>query len=298
MTALNRRAYFYLCVTTFFWGGNSVAGKLAIGHVSPMMLTTLRWLIALMIILACMTPQIRRDWPKIKAHWPLLFLYGAAGFTLFNVLLYTAVGHTSIINVVIEQAGIPMLIFVMNFALFRTPASPAQIVGFSVTLLGVLITSAHGNLAALLELEFNFGDVLMLAACLVYAAYTVSLRWKPVMHWQSFIAAPALGALVSSLPLLWWEVSTGRAVAPDTTGWMIVLYAAIFPSLLSQVLWVRGVELIGPNRAGLFINAIPVFGILLSILLVGETFQPFHFLAMGLVLSGIAIAEWGRPKKL
>ncbi|MBB3977229.1 drug/metabolite transporter (DMT)-like permease [Rhizobium azooxidifex] len=296
MTAVNRRAYFYLCVTTFLWGGNSVAGKLAIGHVSPMMLTTLRWLIAVVIIIAFMTPQIRRDWAQIKAHWLLLFLYGAAGFTLFNALLYTAVGYTSVINVVLEQAGIPMLIFVMNFALFRTPASPAQLVGFGVTLLGVLVTSAHGDLTSLLELEFNFGDTLMLMACLVYAVYTVALRWKPVMHWQSFIAAPALGALISSLPLLWWEASAGRAILPDATGWAIVLYAAIFPSLMSQVLWVRGVELIGPNRAGLFINAIPVFGMLLSIVLVGETFQPFHFVAIGLVLSGIAIAEWGRPK--
>ena len=75
-----------------------------------------------------------------------------------------------------------------------------------------------------------------------------------------------------------------------------MLYAGIFPSLLSQVLYVRGVEMIGANRAGLFINAIPVFGTLLSVLLVGETLHLFHILALLLVLGGIAIAEWGRPK--
>ena len=118
---------------------------------------------------------------------------------------------------------------------------------------------------SLMELQFNFGDLLMLFACIAYAAYTVSLRWNPAVHWQSFIAATACGALVSSLPLLWWEVGSGEAIVPDATGWLIVLYAAIFPSLMSQVLWVRGVEMIGPNRAGLFINAIPVFGTLLSV---------------------------------
>ncbi|WP_457581256.1 DMT family transporter [Ensifer canadensis] len=293
---MNSRAYFYLCVTALFWGGNSVAGKMAVGHVSPMMLTTLRWVFALIIILVLMTPQIRRDWEKIKQHWLQLLAYGVIGFTTFNALLYSALKYTSAINAVILQAGIPMLIFLFNFTLFRTRASIAQVIGFTVTLIGVLITAAHGDITSLLQLEFNFGDALMIAACIVYAAYTVALRWKPVMHWQSFIAAPAFGALISAIPLLFWEIGNGTAIFPDMTGWIIVLYAAIFPSLMSQVLYVRGVEMIGANRAGLFINAIPVFGTLLSVMLVGETFHTFHLIALLLVLGGIAIAEKGRPK--
>jgi len=294
---LNTKAYFYLCVTSLFWGANSVAGKMAVGHVSPMVLTTFRWIVALTIILTLMTPQVKRDWPVIRKHWLQLLLYGVFGFTAFNALLYTALGYTSAINAVIEQAGIPMLIFVFNFVLFRIQASIAQVIGFTVTLIGVLVTAAHGEFSALAELEFNFGDALMLLACIVYAAYTVSLRWKPSLHWQSFIAAPAFGALLSATPLFFWELSRDAAIFPDTTGWMIVLYAGIFPSLLSQVLYVRGVEMIGANRAGLFINAIPVFGTLLSVLLIGETIHAFHFLALLLVLGGIAIAEWGRPKE-
>jgi len=292
---VNSRAYLYLCVTALFWGGNSVAGKMAVGHVSPMMLTTLRWVFALVVILVLMTPQIRRDWDKIRKHWLQLLAYGAIGFTTFNALLYSALKYTSAINAVILQAGIPMLIFLFNFMLFRTKASVAQVIGFSVTLIGVLVTAAHGDISSLLTLEFNFGDALMIAACVVYAGYTVALRYKPIMHWQSFIAAPAFGALVSALPLLFWEIGSGTAIVPDTTGWIIVLYAAIFPSLMSQVLYVRGVEMIGANRAGLFINAIPVFGTLLSVLLIGETFRLFHLVALLLVLGGIAIAERGRP---
>lgn len=101
----------------------------------------------------------------------------------------------------------------------------------------------------------------------------------------------------SAIPLFFWELSRGAAIFPDTTGWAVVLYAGIFPSLLSQVLYVRGVEMIGANRAGLFINAIPVFGTILSVVLVGETMHVFHIFALLLVLGGIAIAEWGRPKE-
>ncbi|MFC6444902.1 DMT family transporter [Shinella zoogloeoides] len=294
---MNTRAYFYLTVTSLFWGGNSVAGKLAVGHVSPMVLTTFRWIVALSIIVALMMPQVKRDWPVIRKHWRQLLLYGVFGFTTFNALLYTALGYTSAINAVIEQASIPMLIFAFNFILFRIQASIAQIVGFAVTLIGVLITAAHGEFSALAELEFNFGDLLILLACIVYAGYTIALRWKPNLHWQSFIAAPAFGALLSAIPLFFWELSRGGTILPDATGWAIVLYAGIFPSLLSQVLYVRGVEMIGANRAGLFINAIPVFGTLLSVLLVGETMHLFHALALLLVLGGIAIAEWGRPQE-
>ena len=293
---MNSRAYIYLSVTTLFWGANSVAGKLAVGHVSPMVLTTFRWIVALLVILALTLPQVKRDWPKIRRHWLQLLLYGVFGFTAFNALLYTALGYTSAINAVIEQAGIPMLIFVFNFLLFRIQASLAQVLGFTVTLVGVLVTAAHGEFSALAELQFNFGDALMLVACIVYAGYTVSLRWKPDLHWQSFIAAPAFGALLSAIPLFIWELSRGAAIFPDATGWGVVLYAGIFPSLLSQVLYVRGVEMIGANRAGLFINAIPVFGTILSVFLLGETMQLFHVLALLLVLGGIAVAEWGRPK--
>ncbi len=290
------RAYLFLAIATLFWGGNAVAGKMAVGHVSPLLLTSLRWAVALAVILTFMLPQIRRDWPLVKRHWALLMGLGVIGFTLFNVLLYTALNFTTAINVSIEQAGIPVVIFLFNFLLFRIKASPAQIIGFTVSLIGIITTATHGNLTSIGSLSFNFGDLLMLGAVLCYAVYTILLRWKPPVHWQTLIAASAFGALVSALPMLGWEIAAGRMIVPDATGWGVILYTAIFPSLASQVLYVRGVELIGANRAGLFINAIPIFGTLLSVLFIGEALQTFHIVALLLVLGGIAIAERGAPK--
>ncbi|WP_307233539.1 DMT family transporter [Pararhizobium capsulatum] len=293
---MNLQAYIILCITTAIWGGNSVAGKMAVGHVSPMTLTTSRWVIACLVLLVFAAPQVKRDMPAIAKNWLLLLGYGTVGFTAFNAFLYSALQYTSAINAVIEQAGIPMVIFLMNFALFRTAVSWAQIAGFTLTLFGVGLTASHGNPATLLSLQLNQGDALMMAAVLVYAGYTVALRWKPAIHWKSLIAVSAFGALLSSLPLLVWEIGQGNFIFPDTEGWMIVAYAGLLPSLVSQILYVRGVELIGPNRAGLFINTIPIFGMLLSILLIGETLETFHMIAMALVLVGIAVAERGRPK--
>ncbi|MFP5077255.1 DMT family transporter [Rhizobium sp. YIM 134829] len=294
---MNAKAYLLLAITTFIWGGNSVAGKIAVGHVSPMLLTGIRWTIACALLAILTSRQVRADWPEIRRHWKLLFFYGAVGFTAFNVALYSALQYTTAINVVIEQAGIPMVIFAMNFMLFRMRVSAAQWIGFVVTLFGVVLTATHGDPRRLLALDLNQGDVLMLFAVLVYAAYTVSLRTKPAIHWKSLIAASAFAALVSTLPLVIWEAATDRLIWPDELGWGIGIFAGVFPSLVSQVLYVWGVEMIGPNRAGLFINLIPVFGTLLSILLIGEALEVFHVVALALALGGIAIAEKGRPRE-
>jgi drug/metabolite transporter (DMT)-like permease len=131
----------------------------------------------------------------------------------------------------------------------------------------------------------------MLLAVLVYAVYTIMLRWKPLVNWRTLMAIPALGALISSFPLMGWEVMQQTAVWPDQKGWIITLYTAIFASLLAQILYIRGVESIGPNRAGLFINLVPVFGTLLSVIIIGETLHTYQIMALLLTLGGIAVAE-------
>ena len=292
---LQKTAYLCLVIATLSWGGNAVAGKLALGHVSPMMLTFWRWAIAVAIIFAISVPQLRKDWPIVRKRLPILIFYGIIGYTTFNAVLYTALKYTTAINVAIEQAGIPMLIFLINFALFRTRVSPAQVFGFSMTLVGVALTASHGDLVSLLDLTVNFGDALMLIAVVAYAVYTVSLRWKPVIDWRTLMAIPALFAMLTTVPLVLWEYSGDAAIWPDTRGWVIVLYTAVFASLLAQVLYIKGVEGIGPNRASLFINLIPVFGTLLSVAIIGEDIQFFHVAALALALGGIAIAEKGKP---
>jgi drug/metabolite transporter (DMT)-like permease len=287
----NRKAYVLLLLTTLFWGGNAVAGKLAVGHVSPMLLTTARWGLALVILCIIGWPRLKADWPRVRRHALYLMALGAVGFTVFNVALYSAVIYTSAINVSIEQAGISMLILVGNFLLFRQRATWAQITGFVVSLIGVALTASHGDPARLLALDLNFGDALMLGAVVAYAGYTLALRFKPDIHWQSLMIALTAGAFVTSVPFAVAEFQSGAGIMPDVRGWGVVLYTAIFPSILAQIFYVRGVELIGANRAGLFVNLVPVFGTLLSILVIGEALYLYHAIALALVLGGIWLAE-------
>ncbi|WP_117191734.1 DMT family transporter [Rhizobium terrae] len=292
---MHKKAYFSLIIATLCWGGNAVAGKLAVGHVSPMMLTFCRWLFAVAVIFAISMPQIKKDWPVVKKNWPILIFLGVVGYVVFNAAQYTAVNYTTAINVSVEQVLIPMLIFVLNFILFRMKVSWAQIFGFSLTFVGGVITAVHGDFYTLMTLTVNIGDAIMMIAVVGYAIYTVALRWRPQIDWRTMMAIPALVALIFSLPLVLWEYSADRMIWPDTTGWIVALYTALFASLVAQVLYILGVQEIGANRAGLFINLVPVFGTLLSVAVIGEELQLFHIVALALALGGIAIAEWGKP---
>ncbi|WP_311030852.1 DMT family transporter [Mesorhizobium koreense] len=288
---MQNRAYLYLLLTMFLWAGNSVAGKLAVGHISPMILVTLRWVLAFGVLGAIGWKQFLADWPRVRRHLLLLFLLGTCGFTFFNALFYTALIHTTAINVSIEQAGMPMLVILINFLLFRLRATWLQLVGAVVTIAGVAITACHGDPRQLLALGLNVGDGMMLIAVVLYSGYTVFLRFKPDIHWKSLMLALSFFSFVTALPFAWWEIGTGRAIYPDLTGWTIAFYVALFPSAIAQILYIRGNELIGSNRASLFINLVPIFGTLLAVVLVGEKFQSYHALAMVLVLGGIWLAE-------
>ncbi|MBA3446546.1 MAG: DMT family transporter [Pseudaminobacter sp.] len=288
---MHRNAYLLLALTTLFWGGNAVAGKLAVGHVSPMLLTTLRWGLAMAVMFAIGWPRLKADWRVVRQNLMLLTALGALGFTVFNMALYTALIYTTAINASIEQAGMPMLIFAANFMLFRLRVTWAQIVGFALSVAGVIFTASHGDPVSLLQLDVNFGDALMLIAVIVYAGYTVALRFRPAIHWQSLMIMLTATAFVTCLPFALAEFWAGAAIVPDAQGWAIVAYTVLFPSILAQVFYIRGVELIGANRAGLFINLVPIFGTLLSIIILGEAFYLYHALAMALVLGGIWLAE-------
>ncbi len=290
-----RNPHLLLIITTLIWGGNAVAGKFAVGHVSPMMLTCLRWGIALVIISWIAREQLQKDLPVIKQNWLYLALMGGFGYTAFNYTLYSAVQYTSAINVALEQSAMPVIIFVLSYVIYRTGITWLQIFGFLLTMVGVAVIVSSGAPLSLLNGDtstFNRGDLFMAFAALFYGGYSVGLRSKPQMHWQSLLATLIAAAFVFALIGVSVEFWAGNTILPTTTqGYLVVLFTGIFPSLVSQGFFIKGVEALGANIAGLYINLVPVFGALLAVLLLGESLYLFHALAFVLVASGIMIAQ-------
>jgi drug/metabolite transporter (DMT)-like permease len=295
--AVMSRPYLILVVCNLFWGGNTVAGKMAVGHIDAYSLTILRWLGALILVLPFAIRPLKRDWPTLRGRWWLYLFYGAVGFTSFNMLMYIAAYFTSGVNASLEQVAVNIFVIVLNFTLFRLKVKPLQLLGVAITIIGVALIATHGDLLRILKLDVNLGDLLVIFACFIYAAYSIALRWRPQTNWLSFLSATFVGAILAAFA---YQASLGSGTAAflsglsgiDTLGWMIVVYAILFPSVISQMLYVRGVELIGSNRASLFVNLIPLFGTIGSVIVLGEALQGFHILAAVLVAAGIVLAEW------
>lgn len=270
---------------------------MAVGHIDAYSLTILRWVGALILVLPFALRPLRRDWPVIRAKWWLYLLYGAVGFTSFNMLMYLAAYFTSGVNASLEQVAVNIFVIVLNFALFRLTVKPMQLVGVAITIFGVALIATHGDLGRILKLDVNLGDALIILACFVYAAYSIALRWRPQTNWLSFMVATFVGAIMAAIA---YEATVGPGPAAfiaglpsiDLEGWLIVAYTIIFPSILSQMFYVRGVELIGSNRASLFVNLIPLFGTVGSVIVLGEALEGFHLVAGVLVAAGIVLAEW------
>ena len=288
---LYSQPYLLLFLATLFWAGNAIAGKLAVGHVSPFVLTSLRWLFASAIVIVVSLPQLKRDWQLIRPRLAFLFSLGLIGFTLFNNLMYLALQSTTAMNAAIIQAALPASIFILNFLIYRLRANSHQLIGFPITVIGVTTIIAQGQWQVLTQLRFVVGDLLMLAAITCYGVYSVMLSKKPKIHWLSLITVLAISAFLASVPFVFIEISHQKQLWPDQTGWALVLYTAVFASLCAQVFWIRGLELIGSNAASLFINLVPLLGTFLAILLLGESLHWYHVCGLVLIVGGIMFAQ-------
>jgi drug/metabolite transporter (DMT)-like permease len=280
-----------LTLAAIFWAGNTVAARLAIGEISPFTLTALRWVAVALALWPAYGKEIRLHWPQIRPRLPTIMLLAVLGMTGFNALYYVAAHYTSAINIGILQGSMPIFVLAGAYIAHGSRASLIQWAGVLITALGVVVVATRGAPLSILEVELNKGDLAMLAACVLYSLYTVALRDRPDMPATAFFALLALIAAVTSLPLVAFEVYMGDFKLPTLMGLAVTLWVAIFPSFLSQVFYLRGVDLIGPGRAGVFVNLVPVFAAVMAVTLISEPFAAFHGVALVLVIGGIWLAQ-------
>jgi drug/metabolite transporter (DMT)-like permease len=284
-------AYAFLVFTMACWGGNAVAGRIAVGEVSPMVITCLRWAIVSILLIGIKPHRLVQAWPELRRNGRKIAVMAVCGFTSFNALFYVAAHHTTAVNIAILQGAIPVFVVLGTVILYGARIGAVQALGIAATIIGVAVVTTEGRPGALALLQFNFGDALMLLACFLYSGYTLALRDRPNVPNLVFFTALAFIAFLTSLPLLAYEVTIGAALWPTPAGWALLFFIALFPSFLAQLAFMRGVQLIGPGRAGLFANLAPVFGALLAVLILSEPFGLFHLVALVLVVGGILLAE-------
>ena len=286
--------YLLLVLAASFWGGNFNIARAFNLEIPPMGLSFWRWAVAGLILLPFVWRPMRQQWVAFKQHFPLVSALGILGVAGFNTLVYLGLQTTTATNGVLMQSVNPIFIIILSSLLLGEFASKRQWLGIFISLLGVLAILIQGQLANLLKLDFHAGDLIILLAVLDWSLYTVLLRKLP----NELKGLPILGytiaiGVLGILPLYLYEaLMTSRSMPVSWISISSVLYVAIFPSVLSYLFWNHGTQRIGANRAGQFAHVVPISGIIIAVLLLGEQLHLYHLLGISLVAVGIVLANY------
>ena len=280
-----------LTMTTLMWAGHANVLKVSIGEISPMLLMGLRWIGCFIILLIFLWPDVKSQIPIVRKRLPWVWLMGGFGMAGFTICLIIAAKHTTAINLGITQSFIPALVMIIGLLFLKTSITKVQGIGLILSLVGAFILVGGGSLETIKNMKFNFGDIIMLAGCFCYAGYTVGLTNRISMSPQVMFVFFSFFASITLSAGILLESIQGDLIWPGIKGWAVIGYCIIFPSILAQIFFMRGVELIGANRAGLYVNLVPVFTAILAVIILSEKLFLFHILSLLLVLSGIFITE-------
>src|SRR4051812_25255980 len=238
--------YLLLSLTSFFWSLNWVIGRAIVGHVSPLALTFVRWVVAVAVMMPFAWPQGRAHLPVIRRHWKTIVWLGFWGTGLHNAFAYVGLQYTTATNGGILKSAIPIMIIVLGWAVYRDTITRLQGLGVVVSIAGIAVIVGRGDLAILATLSMNHGDLIVLAGMVFWAAYTIFLRMKPAeLPGLVLLACCGCVGVTLLLPLFVLEMAgafpwPGHVeLSPATLAAM--LYVGVFPSFVGYVFWNRGV---------------------------------------------------------
>ncbi len=247
-------------------------------------------MIAIIIFLPIAYKALRKDYDLILKHWPFIALLGILGVASFQTFLYLSLQTTTVINALLLLSLCPVLIFIGNILFYRELPSQLAMAGLALSFFGTMVLISHGQIHILKTLSFAPGDLWILLASAIWAAYSIALRKRPSGLSQSSML---FGSMVTGVLFL-IPMSLLNSPSEQLLDWTInvyvaLLYLAVFPSILAFICWNRGVELAGSSKAGGFLHLIPLFGAGLSVIFLGEGIALFHLIGAVFVFGGIAL---------
>ncbi|AOT70736.1 DMT family transporter [Geosporobacter ferrireducens] len=289
------QTWFLLVICNLFWAGNYVFGKYVVAEMSPLWITFSRWAVASVILLTIAHFHEKPDWRAVLKQWPALVVLGLLGFVGYNMVLYSALDYTSSTNAALVSALGPGMIAIFSLYMLKEKISKIQVSGIGVSLIGVLAVLTGGNLTRVFQTAYNRGDLLMLAAVLMWTLYSVmGKQLKEVPP----ITATAVSAFLSAIMMAPFAIVQGIDMGNISSLAIIgILYMIIFPSVGSFVFWNMSVREIGATQAGIFLNLIPVFTALISWIL-GEPVTASQFGGGLLVFIGVYLTTGMLERRL
>ena len=286
-------AYILLVCTTLIWSVNFIIGKFAyLFEVPPLTLNFLRWSLVWILLFPFTYKEIFLNIKLIKKNIIYLTILAITSVSAFNSLVYLALNYTQAIDTILMISIIPVFVLFLSSILGVEKFNFFQLLGLIVSFTGVLIIFSNADLSKFLNFNFNKGNAWMLLAVFCWALYS-SLLKKNKLPFSTLGLVEILASigLIFLIPQFIGEQMYGKEIKFNKAFFLILTFVTLFASIGAYYSWNKAIELIGPNRASIFLHLMPVFGVILAIVLLKEKFQMYHFIGAGFIVSGIYLSN-------
>ena len=289
----NNLAYFLLILTTIFWSGNFIVGKAAsLYQIPPFSLNFYRWFFAGLILFPFTFKELIDKKKYILKNIGFFIILGILSITIFNSIVYYSLYYTQVISGVLMISTIPVWIIFIASILNIEKTNAFQIIGVSLSLIGVIFIITKADLNLIKNLNFNKGDLSMIVAMFAWAAYSALLKKKKYEISQlALLQVVIISGLIFLVPIYFIEMNLGHLIVLGQPFYLTLSYVVIFPGLLSFFFWIKGISIIGANRAGIFLHLMPIFGAIMAMIIFDEKFMYYHLLGAIFILGGITLSN-------
>ena len=293
MSNKNYSAYLFLVLATFCWSGNFIVGKFAtLYEIPPLTLNVFRWISVWFILIPFTYKEIFKNLPYIKKNWLVISFMGVITISTFNSVVYFALNYTQVINAVLMLSAIPAATIVLSSLMKIEKTNIFQLLGLVLSIIGIGSIISNGDIQKIISLDFNKGDMWMLVCVITWSLYSTLLKKNKFKFSQfTLIQLMVSVGILFLIPQFFYEKSIGLELNLDKNFFLILIYVAIFPAIAAYYFWQKGIEIIGPNRASMFIQLMPLFSAVMAIIIFKEKFELYHFVGAIFILSGIYLSN-------
>ena len=289
----NYLAYTLLILATLFWSGNFIVGKFAtLFQIPPLTLNVLRWISVWVILMPFTYKEIYKNLPNIKKNWFVISFMGVITISTFNSVVYYALNYTQVINAVLVLAAIPAATIFFSSLMNIEKTNSFQLLGLFLSIIGIGSIISNGDIQKIISLNFNKGDLWMLVCVFTWALYSTLLKKNKFKFSQfSLIQLMVSAGILFLIPQFFYEKSIGLELNYNKAFFLILFYVVVFPAIAAYYCWQKGVEIIGPNRATMFIQLMPLFSAVMAIIIFNEKFEMYHFIGASFIVLGIYLSN-------
>jgi len=283
--------YLKLLLTAIFWGGTFVAGRSLAQNVGPFSAAFCRFAVAsLFLIILTWKAEGKITILKKRQILPVLLL-GLTGVFSYNLFFFKGMKLIEASRAAIIIANNPILIAIFSALFFREKLNALKITGILLSVSGAVIAISRGDLQQILQGNLGPGEFYIFLCVISWVVF--SLLGKAVMVDLSPLSSVTYSSIIGAILLFLPALREGLAdcIYYSISDWWNIFYLGFFGTVLGFVWFYEGIQQIGPTRAGLFINFVPISAILLAFAILGETLSISMVIGTLLVSAGVYLTN-------